>query len=148
MNLNQGSIPIKMSSMPQSRAQWWMSQPKYPERSWRCGSNSLHRYPILSRIRLMPIIKPELGPLMSALGAASSSSHLPWWQRSTTWRWSECRKKTWRQTSTVPWSFRTNLKHFPLPYALVSTSCRQIFMMRIEKNTTTKDQSRRRHRKI
>jgi hypothetical protein len=45
-----------------------MSQPGYPERSWRFGCNFLHRDPIPSRIRLMPLMKPEPGALVLALG--------------------------------------------------------------------------------
>jgi hypothetical protein len=148
MNLDQGSMPMPMSSMPRPRVGGWMSWPGYPERSWWCRCNSLHRDLILSRIRLMPMMKSERGALVPVLGAASSGLRLPRWQRTMTRRWVKCHRKIWRRTSLMPWSFWMDLECFPLPGMPLSTSCCQIFVMRIGRNMTTQDQSRRRHDEI
>jgi hypothetical protein len=86
MNLDRGSMPMWTSSMPRPRAEEWTPQPGYPERSWRFGCNSLHRDPILSRIRLMSMMKAEPGALVPALGTTSSDLRLSQRQRSMTRR--------------------------------------------------------------
>jgi hypothetical protein len=118
------TMPMKMNLMPQPRAKGWMSRLGYPERSWQCGCNSLHRDPILSRIRLMSIMKPEPGALVPTLGAASSGLCLPRRQRSMTWRCVECHKETWRRTSKVSWFSQTDLERSPFLVRL----CRRLIV--------------------
>jgi hypothetical protein len=56
-----------------------MSQPRYPKKSWRCGCKFLRRDLNMSKNCLMLMMKPELGDLVSVLGAASSGLRLPPW---------------------------------------------------------------------
>jgi hypothetical protein len=45
-----------------------MLRPGCPEQSWQCICKSMHMDLILSRNRLMPMMKPEPGDLVPALG--------------------------------------------------------------------------------
>jgi hypothetical protein len=147
MNLDRGSRLMKMNSMPWQAVGGWTSQLGYPELAWQWGCKALHKDPNLCRNRLAQMTESELGASVLALGAASSGPRLPQQQMSITRRWTKWREGTWRWTSRVPWSSRTNLERFPLPGVPLSTSCHQIFVIRIRRSTTMQNQSQERTRR-